>query len=94
MRELLHGAVADAREFVGEVVGDLRQEAALTDDEVLARYEGQRGDPWAVLSFVQGSTGLQGQAAVDEALRYEREMEGLWAGRTGRRFSQMDADGL
>jgi len=83
LRELLHGALADAREFVGEVVGDLRQEAVLTDDEVLARYEGQRGDPVAVLQFVQGSTGLQGRAAVDEALKYEREMEKMWAGRVG-----------
>lgn len=78
MRQLVHDALADAREMVGDVVRDLRQDAQLSDDEVLARYETHRGDPWALMGFVKAQTGLTGEAALGEALRYEREMERLW----------------
>ena len=50
MRDIMHDAVAEARELVSGVVGDLRQENRLTDDEVLQRYEAQhRGKPWAMV---------------------------------------------
>jgi hypothetical protein len=90
MREMVHEAIAGAREFLGEVVGDLRGEARLSDDELLARYEGQhRGRPWAMMEFA-GSTlrqarpfdyaqgdGGGGGDVLGEALRYEAEMEKL-----------------
>jgi len=77
MRTLVHGALAEAREMVGQVVRDLRQ-GQLSDDEVLARYETQRGNPLAILEFAR--TRAPGDA-VNEALRYEREMETLRAKR-------------
>ena len=80
MREMVHEALAGAREMVGEVVGDLRAEARLTDDEVLARYVGQhQGKPWAMLEFAQAAGGGD---VLEEALRYEKEMEKL-LGRRG-----------
>ena len=89
MREMVHEALAGAREMVGEVVGDLRAEARLTDDEVLARYVGQhQGKPWAMLEFAQAAGG--GDPVV-EALRYEKEMEkllGKAAGRGGSRTAR------
>lgn len=76
MRDIVHSALADARQMVGQVVGDLRGEAKLTDDEVLARYETQhRGKPWAVMEFAGQQAG--GGDVLKEALRYEREMERL-----------------
>lgn len=78
MRQLIHDSLADARGMVGELVQDLRGENRLSDDEVLARYAVHRDDPVAKLNFVQQQTGLGGQALLDEGLRYEREMEGLW----------------
>ena len=96
MREMVHEALAGAREMVGEVVGDLRAEARLTDDELLARYVDQhQGRPWAMLDFAQGAVstvstdgstdkrmGRRGDV-LDEALRYEREMEGMLRKRGG-----------
>lgn len=86
MRELVHSALAEARGFVGQVVGDLRTESRLTDDEVLARYETQhRGNPLAIMRFA-----AQGQArggdVLGEALRYEAEMERMRE-RMGQRVS-------
>lgn len=81
MREIVHDAMADARQMIGEVVGDLRQEARLTDDELLARYEQQRGDPWKIVQFAQQKVGQGGGDVLNEALRYEREMERLRAKR-------------
>jgi len=76
MREMVHEALAGARELVGEVVGDLRGEARLSDDELLARYEQQhRGRPWAIMDFA--GTQAQGGDVLGEALRYEAEMEKL-----------------
>jgi hypothetical protein len=83
MRDLIHNAVADAREMVGGLVQDLRGENRLSDDEVLARYSVHRDDPVAKLHFVQQQTGLQGQALLDEGLKYEQEMEKLWGQRMG-----------
>ena len=77
MRNIVHDAMADAREMIGQVVTDLRQEAQLTDDEVLARYEGQRGNPFAIMQFAQQQV-PQGGDVLGEALRYEGEMEKLW----------------
>lgn len=83
MRGLVHEGLAGARDMVREVVGDLRGEAELTDDEVLARYETHRDDPVAKLTFVQQQTGLGGAELLDEGLRYEQEMEKLWSRRVG-----------
>jgi len=80
MRGIVHDAMAGAREMIGQVVGDLRQEAQLSDDEVLARYEQQRGNPFAIMQFAQQKVG-QGGDVLGEALRYEGEMERLWAKR-------------
>jgi len=77
MRSIVHDAMAGAREMIGQVVTDLRQEAQLTDDEVLARYEGQRGNPFAIMQFAQQQV-PQGGDVLGEALRYEGEMEKLW----------------
>ncbi len=82
IRQMVHDALADARETVAEVVQDMRQDNQLTDDELLGRYETQRGNPMRVLRFVQQETGLSGDALLDEAVTYEREMEGLWRRRT------------
>jgi len=76
MRGMVHEAIAGARDFLGEVVGDLRGEARLTDDELLARYEQQhRGQPWAIVQFA--GTQAQGGDVLGEALRYEAQMEKL-----------------
>lgn len=76
MREMVHDALVGARAMVGQVVGDLRGEAKLTDDEVLARYETQhRGKPWAIMQFAGQQAG--GGDVLKEALRYEGEMERL-----------------
>jgi len=73
---MVHEAIAGARDFLGEVVGDLRGEARLTDDELLARYEQQhRGQPWAIVQFA--GTQAQGGDVLGEALRYEAQMEKL-----------------
>jgi len=77
MRGIVHDAMADAREMIGQVVQDVRDEARLSDDEVLARYEGQRGNPFAIMQFAQQKVG-QGGDVLGEALRYEGEMEKLW----------------
>ena len=77
MRNIVHDAMADAREMIGQVVQDVRDEARLSDDEVLARYEGQRGNPFAIMQFAQQKVG-QGGDVLGEALRYEGEMEKLW----------------
>jgi len=78
MRELVHSALAGAREMVGDVVHDLRGEARLTDDELLARYEAQhRGKPFEMIRFAAGQAG--GVDVLEEALRYEREMERMMA---------------
>jgi hypothetical protein len=82
MREMVHEAIAGARDFLGEVVGDLRGEARLSDDELLARYEGQhRGQPWKMLEFAGETLGVsenpKGRDVLGEALRYEAEMEKL-----------------
>ena len=81
MREMVHEAIAGARDFLGEVVGDLRGEARLTDDELLTRYEQQhRGQPWAMIDFAGGQA--QGGDVLGEALRYEAEMEKMMRGRS------------
>lgn len=83
MRDIMHDAVAGARELVGDVVADLRQENRLTDDEVLRRYEQQhRGKPWAMVQFAQVQA-APGRDPLEEALRYEREMEELMRKRGG-----------
>lgn len=80
MRDIVHSALAGAREFLGEVVGDLRGEARLSDDELLARYEQQhRGQPWAMMEFA--GTQAQGGDVLGEALRYEAQMEKMLKGR-------------
>ena len=77
MRELVHEALAGAREMVDQVVGDLRAEGKLTDDEVLTRYESQhRGRPWAILDFAQQQAPAGGDA-LSEALKYESALEKL-----------------
>jgi len=80
MRSIVHDAMAGAREMIGQVVQDVRDEARLSDDEVLARYEGQRGNPLAIMQFAQQQA-PQGGDVLGEALRYEGEMEKLWAKR-------------
>ena len=81
MRELVHEALAGARDMVGEVVNDLRKENRLTDDEVLIRYEQQhRGNPWAMISFAQQSGARD---PVGQAVRYEAEMEKMVQRRMG-----------
>lgn len=80
MRNIVHDAMADAREMIGQVVQDVRAEARLSDDEVLARYEQQRGNPFAIMQFAQQHT-PQGGDVLGEALRYEGDMERLWAKR-------------
>jgi len=83
MRDIMHDAVAEARELVSGVVGDLRQENRLTDDEVLQRYEAQhRGKPWAMVQFAQ-SQAAAGRDVLEEALRYEQQMEELMRKRGG-----------
>jgi len=80
MRQLVHDALAGAREMVGEVVRDLRGETQLSDDELLARYEREhRGRPFEMIRFAAAQVG--GGDALEEALRYEREMEKLMRGR-------------
>ncbi len=75
-RELMHDAVAEAREVVGSVVRDLRSENTFSNDELLTRYEQQhRGRPFALLDFAAGQAG--GGDAMTEALRYEQQMEQL-----------------
>ena len=82
MRGLVHEALAGARELVGEVVGDLREEARLSDDELLARYVAEhRGRPWAMVQLAQAAGAGD---ALEEALRYEREMERMLAATGGR----------
>lgn len=82
MRELMHDAVAEARELVGGVMGDLRRENRLTDDELLRRYEQQhRGQPWAMVRFAQQQA--PGGDVLEQALRYEQQMEELMKKRTG-----------
>ena len=81
MRTLVHGAMAEARDIMGQVVDDLRQGAELSDDEVLARYETQhRGKPLAMLEFAQSRAPAD---PLNEALRYEQEMEKLRARKIG-----------
>lgn len=77
MKDLVHDALAEARDLVGEVVQDARQDNKLTDDQVLAQYETIRGDPWQVIRFTEQKTGLEGLDAVREAARYEQQMEKL-----------------
>jgi len=78
MREIVHDALVDAREMVGQVVGDLRGDARLTDDEVLARYEQMhRGRPGAILDFAKRQAG--GGDTLGQALEYEQRMERLMA---------------
>lgn len=80
MRSIVHDAMADAREMIGQVVQDARDEARLSDDEVLATYEQQRGNPFAIMQFAQQRVGAGGDV-MGEALRYEQEMEKLWSKR-------------
>jgi 2-polyprenyl-6-methoxyphenol hydroxylase-like FAD-dependent oxidoreductase len=76
MREIVHDALADAREMVGQVVSDLRGEARLTDDEVLARYEREhQGRPWAIVDFARQQS--PGGDVLGQAMRYEEQMERL-----------------
>ena len=97
MRETIHGALAGARDIVGKVVRGAVEDQRLGDDEVLARYVGaHRGDPWAIMNFAQRGTAHstgpssgsgrgsgQGGDVLAEALRYEREMEGMLRERMG-----------
>ena len=83
LREVMHNALADARDVVGDVVQQAAAGAQLTDDELLARYEQHRQDPVAKVEFTRQRTGLQGDALIEEALRYEAEMEKLWSDRGG-----------
>lgn len=86
MRDLVHGALAGAHELLQEVGQELAASNELTDDELLARYEGQRDSPWAVLEFTRQTIGAGSMLApevVREALRYEREMERLRRERGG-----------
>jgi len=72
----MHDAVAEAREMVGSVVGELRAENTFSDDELLTRYEQQhQGRPFAILDFTAGQAG--GGDAMAEGLRYEQQMEQL-----------------
>lgn len=81
MRQVMHDAVAEAREMMGSVVDDLRSENVLTEDELLTRYEQQhQGRPFAILDFA-GQKG--GGDAMTEALRYEKQMEQLRTKRGG-----------
>ncbi len=83
---MVHEALAGARDLLGEVVGDLRGEARLSDVELLARDEQQhRGQPWAMMEFA--GTQAQGRDVLGEALRYEAEMEKLRASNVKRQTS-------
>jgi len=86
MREIIHEALAGARDVVGQVVQGVAQEQRRGDAAVLARYVGaHRGNPWALVNFAQREAGGQlDQAGVlQEALRYEKEMEGMLRERQG-----------
>ncbi len=75
MRTMVHDALVGARELVADVVGDLRDQAELSEDELLGRYEQQhRGDPFAIVEFARQSGAGD---ALQEGLRYEAEMETL-----------------
>ncbi len=76
MRDLLHNTLADARSFVGSVVDDLRDENRLSDDEVLAQYSAMRGNVPQLIAFAQERVPA-GEDPLQEALRYESEMEAL-----------------
>ena len=81
MRALVHDAVADAREMVGDLVRDLRESNTFTEDEQLRRYERlHKGRPLATLQFAEQAVG-PGPHVLDEALRYEARMEEAWAKR-------------
>ena len=80
MRDIVHSALAGAREFLGEVVGDLRGEARLSDDEALTLYDREhRGRPFAMIEFARQRAA--GGDVLEEALRYEQAMEELMKGR-------------
>ena len=80
MRQMIHEALAGARDMVGKVVESATAGQELGDDEVLARYVSQhRGRPWAIVNFAQ----REGGGGLDEALKYEGEMEQLLRMRTG-----------
>ena len=75
MRTMVHDALVGARELIRDVVGDLRAEAELSEDELLGRYEQQhRGDPFAIVEFARQEGAVN---AIEEGLRYEAEMEKL-----------------
>lgn len=76
MREMVHEAIAGAREFLGDVVQDLRGEARLSDDEALTVYETHRGNPFAILEFTQ-QRAPSGVDPLGAALEYEAAMESL-----------------
>ena len=76
MRELLHETLADTRSFVGDLVGTLRADRRLTDDEVLAQYSTIRGNVPALIQFAERQVAA-GDDPLQEALRYEKEMEAL-----------------
>ena len=68
--------MADTRSFLSDVVGDLRDENRLSDDEVLAQYSAMRGNVPQLIAFAQ-ERAPAGEDPLQEALRYESEMEAL-----------------
>lgn len=75
MRDLIHGAVGDARELLDGVVGSIKKEnGRLSDEEALARYVAQhRGDARAIAAFAARFG--KGETPLHAAYRYEKTME-------------------
>jgi len=82
MRDILHGAVAEAREVVNGVVEDFGDSNAITDDEALAQYAKIWDKPQELIAFAM-QYAAPGSDPMTEALRYEEEMYPLFKQRGG-----------
>ena len=74
MRQMMRQAVEGVRDTMGEVAGAFRG-GGLTDSEIVTRYLNEhRGNIPALLEFARQNA-PEGGNVMQEALRYEREME-------------------
>jgi len=82
VREMLHGAVAGARDIVGDVVQVFRDGNQVTDDEALAQYAKVWDRPTELMAYVARHAPA-GSDVLEEAVKYEKEMYPLMRARMG-----------
>jgi len=77
-RAAVHGALVGAEDVLNKTIEVASGGGRLTDDELLAQYEPMRGNARAILGYTAQRVG-DGPHVIEEAARYEEQMEKLWA---------------